>query len=77
MSGISKVFPKAPDQLRPEVSLHLAAQPRISQFAKGPGMTFSWNALGAVSVLEFARISNCPIVDQIELLEGADLDSRI
>jgi CDP-glucose 4,6-dehydratase len=43
-------------QERPEVVLHLAAQPMVRQSLKDPAMTYAVNVIGTVNVLEAVRL---------------------
>lgn len=55
-------FSTAADDFQPEVIFHLAAQPIVSESVLDPIKTFSTNAVGTASVLEYVRNSNRPIV---------------
>lgn len=48
-------FHKAVDDFRPEIILHLAAQPLVRRSYKEPAQTFLVNAQGTANVLEAAR----------------------
>ena len=43
------------EQMRPEVVLHLAAQPMVRRSLREPAMTYAVNVLGTVNVLEAVR----------------------
>ncbi len=50
-----KVFDKA----RPEIVIHLAAQPIVRDSYKDPVYTYETNVMGTVYLLECVRLSNC------------------
>jgi CDP-glucose 4,6-dehydratase len=45
-------------QARPEVVLHLAAQPMVRRSLRDPAMTYAVNVLGTVNVLEAVRLQD-------------------
>ena len=47
------------DVARPEVVLHLAAQPIVRDSYKDPVYTYETNVMGTVNILECVRLSNC------------------
>lgn len=47
------------DEFRPEIVLHLAAQPIVRDSYKNPRYTYETNVMGTVNVLECARLSGC------------------
>lgn len=50
---------KAFDQAKPEIVLHLAAQPLVRDSYEKPAYTYETNVMGTVNVLECIRQSNC------------------
>lgn len=44
---------------RPEIVLHLAAQPIVRDSYKNPAYTYETNVMGTVNVLECVRLSSC------------------
>ncbi len=52
IDGLRKVF----DQAKPEIVLHLAAQPLVRESYKRPVDTYATNVMGTVNVLECARL---------------------
>ena len=52
---LRKVF----DEVRPEVVLHLAAQPIVRDSYKDPVFTYETNVMGTVNILECVRNSSC------------------
>ena len=50
-----KTFEKA----KPEIVLHLAAQPIVRDSYKAPAYTYETNVMGTVNILECVRKSNC------------------
>lgn len=50
---------KSFDEARPEIVLHLAAQPIVRESYKAPVYTYETNVMGTVNVLECIRNSNC------------------
>lgn len=57
-----KHFSQAADEFRPDVIFHLAAQPIVRESIREPITTFSTNALGTATVIEYVRLSGRPIV---------------
>lgn len=53
--ALKKVF----DEIRPEVVLHLAAQPIVRDSYKDPVFTYETNVMGTVNILECVRNSSC------------------
>ncbi len=53
--GLKKVF----DETRPEIVLHLAAQPIVLTSYERPRYTYETNVMGTVNVLECVRLSGC------------------
>lgn len=47
------------DAARPEIVLHLAAQPIVRQSYKAPADTYATNVMGTVNILECVRNSDC------------------
>ena len=47
------------DEARPEIVLHLAAQPIVRDSYKDPVYTYETNVMGTVNILECVRRSNC------------------
>lgn len=47
------------DQCRPEIVLHLAAQPIVRDSYKDPSYTYETNVMGTVNILECVRNSDC------------------
>lgn len=54
-AALRKVF----DEVRPEVVLHLAAQPIVRDSYKDPVFTYETNVMGTVNILECVRNSSC------------------
>lgn len=54
LDALKKAFGKA----RPEIVLHLAAQPIVRESFKEPVYTYSTNVMGTVNILECVRLSN-------------------
>jgi CDP-glucose 4,6-dehydratase len=52
---LKKVF----DQAKPEIVLHLAAQPLVRDSYEKPAYTYETNVMGTVNILECIRQSNC------------------
>ncbi len=52
-------FKKAFDEARPEIVLHLAAQPIVRDSYKEPRYTYETNVMGTVNILECVRQSDC------------------
>lgn len=52
---LKKVF----DEYKPEIVIHLAAQPIVLEGYKNPVETYSTNVMGTVNILECIRTSNC------------------
>jgi len=50
---------KAFDVAKPEIVLHLAAQPIVRDSYKAPAYTYETNVMGTVNILECVRKSNC------------------
>ena len=50
---------KAFDDARPEIVLHLAAQPIVRDSYKDPVCTYETNVMGTVNILECVRLSAC------------------
>ncbi len=50
---------KAFDEARPEIVLHLAAQPIVRESYKNPAYTYETNVMGTVNILECVRNSDC------------------
>lgn len=47
------------DAARPEIVLHLAAQPIVRDSYKNPAYTYETNVMGTVNILECVRLSKC------------------
>ena len=47
------------DAARPEIVLHLAAQPIVRDSYKDPAYTYETNVMGTVNILECVRLSGC------------------
>lgn len=47
------------DEARPEIVLHLAAQPIVRESYKSPKFTYETNVMGTVNILECIRLSDC------------------
>ena len=47
------------DQAKPEIVLHLAAQPIVRDSYKDPAYTYETNVMGTVNILECVRNSDC------------------
>lgn len=54
-SSLKKVF----DNAKPEIVLHLAAQPIVRDSYKNPHYTYETNVMGTVNILECLRTSSC------------------
>ena len=52
---VKKVF----DDFKPEIVLHLAAQPLVIESYNSPKYTYDVNVMGTVNVCECVRLSNC------------------
>ena len=50
---------KAFDEAKPEIVLHLAAQPIVRDSYKDPAYTYETNVMGTVNILECVRLSSC------------------
>ncbi|MGN0450350.1 MAG: CDP-glucose 4,6-dehydratase [Ruminococcus sp.] len=50
---------KAFDEVKPEIVLHLAAQPIVRDSYKMPAYTYETNVMGTVNILECVRQSDC------------------
>lgn len=50
---------RAFDEVRPEIVLHLAAQPIVRESYKNPAYTYETNVMGTVNILECVRTSDC------------------
>lgn len=50
---------KAFDEARPDIVLHLAAQPIVRDSYKDPAYTYETNVMGTVNILECVRQSSC------------------
>lgn len=50
---------KSFDQAKPEIVLHLAAQPLVRDSYEKPAYTYETNVMGTVNILECIRQSNC------------------
>ena len=50
---------KAFDDAKPEIVLHLAAQPIVRDSYKMPAYTYETNVMGTVNILECVRQSDC------------------
>ena len=50
---------KAFNEAKPEVVLHLAAQPIVRDSYKNPAYTYETNVMGTVNILECVRASDC------------------
>ena len=55
LSSLKKAF----DEAKPEVVLHLAAQPIVRDSYKNPAYTYETNVMGTVNILECVRGSDC------------------
>ncbi|HJD97887.1 CDP-glucose 4,6-dehydratase [Mailhella massiliensis] len=47
------------DRARPEIVLHLAAQPIVRESYRNPRCTYETNVMGTVNLLECVRLSSC------------------
>lgn len=47
------------DRARPEIVLHLAAQPLVREGYRSPALTYETNVMGTVNLLECVRRSDC------------------
>ncbi len=47
------------DKARPEIVIHLAAQPIVRDSYKNPAYTYETNVMGTVNILECIRLSDC------------------
>lgn len=54
-----KALKAAFDEARPEIVLHLAAQPIVRDSYKDPAYTYETNVMGTVNILECVRNSDC------------------
>lgn len=54
-----KALKAAFDEARPEIALHLAAQPIVRDSYKDPAYTYETNVMGTVNILECVRNSSC------------------
>lgn len=54
-----KALRAAFDAARPEIVLHLAAQPIVRDGYKNPAYTYETNVMGTVNILECVRLSDC------------------
>ncbi len=54
-----KSLKKAFDEAKPEIVLHLAAQPIVRDSYKDPAYTYETNVMGTVNILECVRNSTC------------------
>lgn len=54
-SGLKAAF----DAARPEIVLHLAAQPIVRDSYRDPRYTYETNVMGTVNILECVRLSDC------------------
>ena len=52
---------KAFDQARPEIVLHLAAQPIVRESYRSPAYTYETNVMGTVNILECIRLTDCAV----------------
>lgn len=50
---------KAFDEAKPEIVLHLAAQPIVRESYRNPAYTYETNVMGTVNILECIRNSDC------------------
>ena len=50
---------KAFDEAKPEIVLHLAAQPIVRESYKNPRYTYETNVMGTLNLLECIRLSSC------------------
>lgn len=50
---------KSFDEARPEIVLHLAAQPLVRDSYENPAYTYETNVMGTVNILECVRLSDC------------------
>lgn len=55
LASLKKTF----DEAKPEVVLHLAAQPIVRDSYKNPAYTYETNVMGTVNILECVRASDC------------------
>ena len=55
MASLKKAF----DAAKPEIVLHLAAQPIVRDSYKDPVYTYETNVMGTVNILECVRLSDC------------------
>ena len=55
----AKKLKEAFDAARPEIVLHLAAQPIVRDSYKDPAYTYETNVMGTVNILECVRNSDC------------------
>lgn len=54
LSALSRAF----DEAKPEIVLHLAAQPIVRESYRQPALTFAANVMGTVNLLECVRMSD-------------------
>lgn len=50
---------RAFDKAKPEIVMHLAAQPIVRESYKNPAYTYETNVMGTVNILECVRTSDC------------------
>lgn len=55
------------DQARPEVVMHLAAQPIVRESYREPRYTYETNVMGTVNVLECVRLAAFPILSVLNV----------
>ena len=68
------------DEFKPEIVLHLAAQPIVRDSYKDPKYTYETNVIGTVNILECVRNNNCVKsflnVTTDKVYENNDLDNH-
>ncbi len=55
------------DNAKPDVVLHLAAQPIVTESYKNPHYTYETNVMGTVNLLECVRLANFPIMSVLNV----------
>ncbi len=55
------------DEARPEIVLHLAAQPLVRESYKEPAYTYETNVMGTVNLLECVRVSREPVKSVVNI----------
>ena len=64
------------DAARPEIVLHLAAQPIVRDSYKNPRYTYETNVMGTVNLLECVRLADWPVRSVEEKRSSSDLTIR-